>query len=228
MPKVSIIGFIVLALSFSFRQSASPALDPLVQNVGSFTIRNETIGEALGQLNQSFDISISIEGVLPEEGTIANPKLTGAVENLSLAGVLDWLCTLDGRYTWARDGNNINVIPRARLNDPEYFFNRTLADLHFEHVRKVVDAVLLVDRQSGDAQGGVIYMGIGQTQSFPRDWTVSFDRITVRQALNQIARQLGPTYGWQVGGTTKARLIVFHYKLEEGHPKVGDEYPQGR
>jgi hypothetical protein len=222
MYKALVIACFVLAQLLSFPQSTTPLLDPLTQNVGSFVIKDETIGDALGRLNQLFDISISIEGVLPEEGTITNPKLSGTLENRTLAGVLDWLCDLDGRYTWARDDDNVNIFPRASLNDARYFFKQTIADLRFEHVRKVADAVLAVDRQSGDQQGGVIYMGFGQAQSFAQDWTASFEKLTVRQALNRIARRLGPTCGWQVGGTTKARLIVFHYKLEETHPHVGD------
>jgi hypothetical protein len=205
-----------------------PKFDPLEQKVGSFELRDQTLGDALGRLNQSFDISISIEGVLPEEGTVTNPKLTANIENRTLAEVLDWLCTLDTRYVWARDGNNVNFFPRASSNDPNYFFGRTLADLHFQNVRNVGDAVIAIDHQASDPSGGVIYMGIGQTQGFAEAWTASFSNITVRQALNRIARQLGPTYGWQIGGTTKARLIVFHYKLEGQHVKVGDQYPSKR
>ncbi len=199
--------------------------DSLEQKVESFEIRDETIGEALGQLNQSFDISISIEGVLPDEGTVTNPKLNANVRNVTLAEVLDRLCVLDTRYRWARDGNSVNFFPKTSLSDSNYFFNRTLADLHFHDVRRVGDAVIAVDRQSSDPDGGVIYMGIGQKEGFAEPWTASFSKITVRQALNRIAQQLGPTYGWQIGGTTKARLIVFHYKLEAKHMNVGDQYP---
>jgi hypothetical protein len=216
----------ILAFHMSFKQTPTAhVFDPLEQKVESFEIRDETIGEALGQVNQSFDISISIEGVLPDEGTVTNPKLSANMRNVTLAEVLDRLCVLDARYGWTRDGNNVNFFPKASLSDPNYFFNRTLADLHFHDLRRVGDAVIAVDRQASDPGGGVIYMGIGQKQGFAEAWTASFSSITVRQALNRIAQQLGPTYGWQIGGTTKAKLIVFHYKLEAKHVNVGDQYP---
>jgi hypothetical protein len=215
-----------LLVSAPFQQTShTPKFDPLEQKVGSFELRDQTIGEALGQLNQSFDITISIEGVLPEEGTVTNPKLNASMRNVTLAEVLNQLCVLDTRYRWARDGNSANFFPKTSLSDPNYFFSRTLTDLHFHDVRQVGDAVIAIDRQSGDPSGGVIYMGIGQTQGFAEAWTASYSNITVRQALNRIAQQLGPTYGWQIGGTTKAKLIVFHYKLEAKHVNVGDQYP---
>jgi hypothetical protein len=216
----------ILALHTSSKQAPTTNVPgPLEQKVESFELRDQTIGEALGHLNQSFDISISIEGVLPEEGAVTNPKLTASMRNVTVAEVLDRLCVLDPRYTWERDGSRANFFPKTSLSDPNYFFNRTLTDLNFHDVRQVGDAVIAIDHQSGDPSGGVIYMGMGQTQGFAKAWTASFRNLTVRQALNRIAQQLGPTYGWQIGGTTKAKLIVFHYKLEAKHVNVGDQYP---
>jgi len=192
----------------------SHVLDPLEMKIDALELKDETLGDALGQLNQAYDISISIEGVLPEKGTIANPKFSARIENRTLADVLDWLCALDGRYSWSRDGNNVNIFPRNSASDDSYFFNRKLPELTLSDIRKVSDAVLALDRQSNDPSGGVIYMGIGQKLNFAKPWTATFSNITVRQALNRIARQLGPTYGWQIGGTSKAPLIVFHYRLE--------------
>jgi hypothetical protein len=225
---VSALSSLLFVVLFHMPLKQTPTthvFDPFEQEVESFELRDQTIGEALGQLNQSFDISISIEGVLPEEGTVTNPKLTASMRSVTLAEVLDQLCVLDTRYRWARDGNGANFFPKTSLSDPNYFFSRTLTDLNFHDVRRVGDAVIAIDRQSGDPSGGVIYMGIGQTQGFAEAWTASFRNLTVRQALNRIAQQLGPTYGWQIGGTTKAKLIVFHYKLEAKHVNVGDQYP---
>jgi hypothetical protein len=223
-----IFKLLVTILAFhvpSQQASTMSQFDPLEQKVGSFELNDETVGDALARLNQSFDISISIEGVLPEEGTVTNPELRAKIENRTLAEVLDRLCTLDPRYVWTRDGDSVNFIPRTRLNDPTYFFNRILPELQLEQVRRVDDAAIAVVHQLGDPDENLIFMGIGGTQSFAEPWTASFSSITVRRALNRIARQLGPTYGWQIGGTTKARLIAFHYKLGGQHVKVGDRYP---
>lgn len=64
-----------------------------------------------------------------------------------------------------------------------------------------------------DPNENLYFLGIGGTQGFAKPWTASFRNITVRQALNRIAEQLGATYGWQIGGTANQRMIMFHYKL---------------
>lgn len=217
MPILQKLLVLPLAFYMSSQQAAlPPRLDPLDKKIDRFEVKNETLGDALGRLNQVFDISISIEAVLPEEGTIANPRLNGSVEATTVEGVLTWLCALDARYAWTRDDNSINFMPRSKASDPTYFFNRVLREPHFERVRRVDDAGIAVVHGLNDPKENLIFLGIGGTQTFAEPWTVSFNNITVRQALNRIARHLGPTYGWQIGGTAQARLIVFHYKLGGG------------
>ena len=203
-----------LALIPHTQESISPIeKDPLNQIVQSAQLRNETIFDAIARLNQAFDISVSIEGILPASGTVANPKFTTEIENRTIGDVLTWLCTLDARYTWIRDGNMINLFPRMFLNDKNYFFNRLLPELHFQDARDSGDAAIDIVHRLGDPNEHLIFMGIGGTQSFAKPWTATFHDITVRQALNRIAQQLGPTYGWQIGGTMHQRMIMFHYKL---------------
>lgn len=189
------------------------AVDPLNQMVETAQLTNETIFNEIARLNQAFDIPISIEGILPKSGTVLNPKFTVAVQHQTVAEILDWLCTIDARYTWNRDGNMVNLFPRAALNDSRYFFNKLLPELDFREVREVADAAMAVVHQLGDPNERLYFMGIGGTQQFAKPWTATFHEITVRRALNQIAERLGPTYGWQIGGTEGQRMIMFHYKL---------------
>lgn len=193
-----------------------PKKDPLAQKIAVIELEDETIGHAIGRLNQSYDVAISIEGILPEQGTVANPKFQAKVENRTLSEVLTWLCALDGRYAWSRDGNMVNLFPKAQGDDPHYLFNRRLSVLHFQDIRQSGDAALEVVRQLGDPTEHLIFLGVGGTQSFAKPWTETFNDITVRQALNRIAQQLGPSYGWQIGGTSNQRMIMFHYKLGAG------------
>jgi hypothetical protein len=196
------------------QESTAPAnKDPLDQVVQEAQLTDETIFDEIARLNQAFDISISIEGILPANGTVANPKFKVRIEKQTLTNVLSWLCTLDTRYTWIRDGNMVNVFPRAFLNDKSYFFNRQLPEVRFQEIRESGVAALEVVHQLGDPNEHLYFMGIGGTQSFAKPWTATFHDITVRQALNRIAQQLGPTYGWQIGGHIGSRLIMFHYKL---------------
>ncbi len=217
---VSLLVLILLpsgtwAPSPSIRESTTPATrdDPFDQVVQDAQVTDETIFDEIARLNQAFDISISIEGILPAEGTVANPRFTARIEKQTITNVLSWLCALDTRYTWIRDGNMLNLFPRAFLNDKSYFFNRLLPEVRFQEIRESGDAAMEVVHQLGDPNENLYFMGIGGTQSFARPWTATFHDITVRQALNRIAQQLGPTYGWRIGGHTGTRLIMFHYKL---------------
>jgi len=187
--------------------------DPLDQTVAAVHLKDETIFDGIARLNQAYDISISIEGILPATGTISNPRFTVRTDNQTIANVLSWLCAVDTRYTWTRDGNMVNLFPRAFLNDKDYFFNRLLPEVSFHEVRESGDAAMEVVHQLGDPREQLYFLGIGGTQGFAKPWSASFHDITVRQALNRVAQQLGPTYGRQIGGTTGQRMIMFHYKL---------------
>jgi len=194
-------------------QSTPVRNDPLTQVVGVVQLKDETIFDEIARLNQAFDISISIEGILPAAGTVVNPKFSARIENQPITNILSWLCALDTRYTWTRDGSMVNIFPRAFLNDKSYFFSRLVPEIHFQEVRESGVAAMEIVHQLGDPNEQLYFMGIGGTQSFAKPWTATFHNITVRQALNRIAQQLGPTYGWQVGGTANQRMIMFHYKL---------------
>jgi hypothetical protein len=224
--KLSVALVLLLSLALScgftirlFAQDKTSIVtdDPFEQRVEVVALQDETIFDALAKLDQSHDLAISIEGILPVSGTISNPKFTATARRRSIADVLSWLCSLDPRYTWLRDGKTANIYPRKFQNDKNYFFNRLLPLLEFKDIRESSDAAIEVVHQLGDPEEHLFFMGIGGTQSFASPWTATFHDITVRQALNQIARQLGPTYGWQIGGHDGTRLILFHYKLG-GHP----------
>jgi hypothetical protein len=216
--RASSLAFLALCIaqcpySAPEQSTADAPSDPLDQRVGSFELKDETFGDALGRLNQSFDISVSVEGLLPTEGVVTNPKFRARIEGHTVTEVLTWLCALDTRYTWARDGNMVNIFPRGSRDDRTYLFNRILPVLQFENVSKADEAAIGVIHQLGDPSEILICLSVGGTQTFAKPWTATFRDITVRQALNRIAQQLGPTYGWQIGGKARQRLIVFQFKL---------------
>lgn len=211
----------LLAVRAVPQEPASPRQpDPFDQKVEVLELNHETIGDAIGRIGQLFDVAISVEGVLPESGTTTNSKFRARIEGRSIAEVLTWLCSLDPRYTWARDGSMANLFPRALQGDKTYFFNRVLPVMRFQNARKADEATISVVHQLADPNENLICLGIGGNLNFAKPWTATFRDITVRQALNRIAQQLGPTYGWQIGGTTKQRLIVFYYK-PGGRPGTG-------
>ncbi len=217
LHDVSLLLFMLVAgpaLSGLGQDSPSESTkDPLEQKLEAIELRGETIFDALARLDQAYDLAISIEGIIPASGVVTNPQFKAKTEDHTIAQALTWLCSLDSRYTWTRDGNMVNLFPRAFQNDPHYLFNRTLSVLEFNEVKESGHAAISVVQQLGDPAEHLYFMGIGGTESFAKPWTATFHDITVRQAMNRIARQLGPSYGWQLGGHTKSRLMMFHYKL---------------
>ncbi len=215
---------IVLTTAFAAQEPDSAEKDVFNQKVTSAELNDESIFDAVARLNQGSNIAISIEGILPAQGTVQNPKFRAKLEGATVSEVLSWLCRLDLRYSWSRDGDMANIFPSAMRDNPNYFFNRKLPELHFLDIRQSDDAAITIVHQLGDPSEHLYFLGVGGTQQFSKPWTATFHDITVRQALNRIARQLGPTYGWQIGGHTSARLIMFHYKL--GAPKDYNVVPQ--
>ncbi len=78
--------------------------------------------------------------------------------------------------------------------------NQEVALLSFDGVRDARIAFTEARRQFKLDDEGVGLLRLGGSLGFGKPWTASFSRITFRKALNRIAEQLGPTYGWQFGG----------------------------
>ena len=177
--------------------------DPFVQKVEELSLEDETVFEGIAKLSQTTTISISLEAVFPEASdpaTVQAPKFRTKVSDKTISEVLDWLCALDQRYVWERDRNTANFFPRNTLNKSSYIMNQEVALLSFEGVRDARIAYTEARRQFKLDDEGVGLLRLGGSLGFGKPWTARFSRITFRKALNRIAEQLGPTYGWQFGG----------------------------
>lgn len=49
---------------------------------------------------------------------------------------------------------------------------------------------------------------------FAKPWTIELSNISVRQALNRIAQEIGIGYGWLASGNSEVRIFSFHERLE--------------
>src|SRR6266849_10601886 len=100
--------------------------DLVEQKVGPLVLNNEYFVEGLARLNmQTNGIGFAVE-FLPGTTTSAPPpdlRFTTENEAGTVKHALDWLCSLDPRYTWKLEGRTINIIPRDRVSDPNYLFN---------------------------------------------------------------------------------------------------------
>ncbi len=197
-------------------EQTTNAGDSFEQRIAVLTLDGETIFAAIGKLSQTADIVFSIEGRLPPKngGPLPpHPRFSGRIEGRSLKEVLDWLCGLDPEYTWTRDHNTANLFPRAVLNDSSYLLNRKLAILRFDGEPDAGKAVLAVVGQLPGAREQLAFLQGGGSTTFAKPPKATFRNVTVREALNRIAEQLGPTWGWQFSGTNEFKFVVFHERI---------------
>jgi hypothetical protein len=206
------IGLLASTSSLSRTQVKGADLaDPVEQRVGPITLENEYFVDGLAKLNaQTRGVGFAIEflGGKTNLPPPADSRFTTERSAGTLRDALDWLCALDPRYTWKLEGRTINLIPQDRLSDANYFFNRKLSGLKFVDLKSANDLLGQVFRPVAKPTESVI--SLSDAGSFSKPWTATFENITVRDALNRIAENLGAGHGWMVYGNDETRIINFY------------------
>lgn len=197
-------------------QSFSQAADPFESHVPSITLKDQSILDAIAALGPNSNIAFSIE--FPLGTTISSDapplrKLDDTIAAGTVAEVLDRLCTIDPTFTWIKIGNTANILPRAKVEDPRYVLNRKIDHLNLSNVSNAWDAVLATVNHLPGTREQIAILQIGTGLNFPRSWSVTFTNVTLREAFDDIAQHLGPTYGWQFSGAEDFRIISFHQRL---------------
>jgi hypothetical protein len=96
------------------------------------------------------------------------------------------------------------------MKDSTDLLNKEIAVLELKGVTDAQEAVFAVaDRAPGQKQQ-IALLQSGRPLKFAKPRTVSFKNISVREAFDRIAEQVGPTSGWQFGGGADFRVITFH------------------
>lgn len=221
-------AFVVTHAQEQSEDSRLPS-DPFGGKIASFELKEETIFDGLSKLSQSQDVAFSIENaILPRQAGrgLSNPKFTSHVEGKTLSEILDWLCELDSRFAWERDGNTANVFPRDKLGDGQYFMNRAVPELQIHEVREGDKIFFEALHKLSPPGPNVGVLQIAVSLKFDKPWTVSFTNLTVRRILNRIAQHIGPTYGWQLGGDIETPLVMFHQRLGRPSNLVRPQKPR--
>lgn len=191
--------------------------DPMKQAAPSLELNKETILDGLGKLNQSTTgIGFAVEVPLGQTISAKAPALRTFQVVLApntLGNVLDQLCQLDPTFSWQQIGTEINVFPRALENDKTYLFNRKLDVLEFKDVPDAQAAVFQAVAELPPPKEQIAIMQTGASINFARPWTASFKDITIREAFDKIAQQIGSNYGWQFTGAADFRLVIFYARL---------------
>ncbi len=214
--SVALLTLVMLAtLPQRGTAQAVPGSDSSAKHVGELQLVNQSIVQGVAQLsqmtNQPFSIEYQLSHSISQPAPI--PRLvTAKLKPGKLPEVLDQLCLLDPQFTWVQIENVVNIFPTVLRDDPSYLLNRTIPFARLNKVSDVDHAVIqIVNQLPGPRQ----QIATIETRSFAfsQPLTREFHNVTVRQAFNELARQLGPTYGWQFSGADDFRLIVFHERL---------------
>jgi len=191
--------------------------EPLKQIVPSLELNQETILDGLAKLNQSTTgLGFSVELPLGQTISAQAPKLRSfevVLPASTLGSVLDQLCHLDPTFAWQQSGSQINVFPRALEKDTRYLLNRKVEFLEFKYVPDAQAAVFQTVARLPAPKEQIAIMQSGAAVNFARPWTASFRDITVREAFNRIAQQIGTNYGWQFTGAADFRIVTFYARL---------------
>ena len=191
--------------------------DPLKQAVPSLELNKETILDGLGKLNQSTTgVGFAVELPLGQTISAKAPELRRfevVLAPTTLANLLDQLCQLDPTFSWQHFGTEINVFPRALENDKGYLFNRNLDALELKDVPDAQAAVFHAVAELPPPKEQIAVMKTGAAINFAVPWTASFKDITVREAFDKIAQQIGSNYGWQFTGAADFRIVTFYVRL---------------
>jgi hypothetical protein len=194
--------------------------DPVDQVVGVLELHDQTLLDGLAKLNAVTDLGYSVELILKEQISspdVVNPKFTGRIENATLRNALDWLVQLDGRYSWSVGEDMINIFARdTGYASRSYLFDRKLAKIRYERVKTSDEAVFSTVSQLPGPLEQIAFIQAGGSPKFPKPWTAQYDDISVRQAFNMIARQLGKGWGWTLFGSRDFRVVMFHQRLAMG------------
>lgn len=196
--------------------------DPFQQVVPSINLNNQTLIDGLAQLNATTSAAFSVEFPLGRSINAPAPPLRTlnlTIGSGTLTHMLDELCNVDKTFSWRRIDGTVNVFPRDSAQDKSYLFNQTLATVKYAGAPDAQKAVFQTVAQLTGPKQQIAILQSGISIAFARPWTASFKNITVREAIDRIAQQLGPTYGWQFGGGNDFRVITFHQRLMAKPPQ---------
>jgi hypothetical protein len=112
-----------------------------------------------------------------------------------------------------RNGNMVNALPSALAKDPNYVLNRKIDEVTFRDVRQASDAVMNMVGQLPGPREQIAVLQVGVPLNFSEPWSETLKDVTLREVVNKIAQQLGPSYGWQFSGAKDFRMITFHEGL---------------
>ncbi len=227
---IAVGALLVVALGHALGQGPAPPNDIFQQRVAGVNLDDQSIVDGIAMLSGEAGLAVSVE--YPLGATIAGPApalktFVASVGSGTVAEILDRLCVIDPTFAWTRNGNMANVPPRDHANDPSYLPNRRIDELTFRKLRGADEAVVQIADWLPGPREQIAILGTGMSLSFAQPWSTTLRNVTVRDVLDEIARQLGPSYGWQFSGAQDFRIVVFHQGILPKPSRTNVKQSQG-
>jgi hypothetical protein len=181
----------LIVLSFGRAAEASgqepPALTNVFQqSVAGVSVNNQDIIDGVAMLSHNVGLAVSVEHELGATTSGAAPQpntFTATIGPGTVSEILDGLCALDPTFAWERDGNMVNVMPRALLSERDYFLNRNVNELVFRDIRDAQEALFKTVSELPPPKEQVAIMEVGVSLAFARPWSATLQNISIREAL---------------------------------------------
>jgi len=208
---------LILALHIFAQKAAESGTDMLDQTAAGFELKDESLFDGLAKIHTVHEPAICVEFILKKDSSApptADPRLNSQVRPGTVRDTLDQLVSLDGRYTWSRYKNTVNVFPRAALTlGDTYFPNRTLHVFQFASVSDPHELVFKTASLLPGPLEQIAYINLGAFGKYSHPWSATFSNISVRDIFDEIAMHFCDSCGWTLSGTQGFRVIQFHSQL---------------
>jgi hypothetical protein len=208
------LALILCAFTLAARAQTSASEDAVLSTrIPHLDLVNQTLHDGLASLSLNpTPLSLGFENVLKarfSDPELVNPRFDLHLDGKTIGEILNTLCSMDSRYTWSRDGNTINVYPKAADDDPFYFLNRKLDRLNIVNITDIQRGLLAIIQELPGPREQVGIAQVGGNDSYAIPWTASFEDLTVRQAINRLAEHLGSRSYWTLSGARDFRHFGF-------------------
>lgn len=227
--RIGILLFLTATALCARDSQMEPGPTAFSIRVPSFHLQHATVFDGVAELTTiQSDLSFSFEE--PLKAKFTDPPIPQAffdltLESRTIGEILDALCGKDTTYTWSRDGMMVNVFPRSVLSNSSYLLNRQVLPFQMQGATQPEQAVFAIVAHLAPPFEQIACAQIGGDTSYSAPLSSTFRGLTVRQAFNLTAIQLGPRGGWVFGGSQEFRTIGFHKetihyssKTETGRP----------
>jgi hypothetical protein len=187
---------------------------PLTARIDHFDITDAILRDSLSvlSLKKVDGLHLGFEELLrksiQDDPWSLNTRFTLHLANKNLREILDAICLSDIRYTWAEDGDSINIYPRDAANDSTYLLNLWIDKIRVVTIPDPDQALTPLSKLFPAQQVGYAGFSLGDN-SYARAWTEDFQRLTVRQYINRIAEHMGSETSWVWQGGTNERMFTF-------------------